>query len=305
MGRICILGSINMDNVIDVPHIPKVGETVLGLNINKNPGGKGANQAVCASRLGSDVSIVGKVGKDENGKFLLKHLKDDNINMDYIFIDNENQTGIANISVDKEGNNSIVVVPGSNMNITEEEINRARDIIKSANIVVAQFEIPINIIIKGFEYAKENNITTILNPAPAKEIPDELFKVTDIIIPNEGEAYDITGIQVCNLDSAKMASQFFFDKGVSNTIITLGEKGAALIAKDRGCVLPAHCVKARDTTAAGDAFIGAFANKLSDQESFNFEILKECVKFGNLVSSITVQRLGAKNSLPYRRELMP
>lgn len=302
MNRICVLGSINMDLVVNVENMPKVGETILSKSFQKIAGGKGANQAIAASRCKSLVSMIGKIGKDDNGQTLKKLLKDDNINTDLVFEDEINPTGIAIITVDKNSNNSIVVVSGSNMELCEKDLDKAKDKIKNCDILVSQFETPEDITIKAFNIAKENGKVTILNPAPAKKINNDLLKVTDIIIPNEVEAEVLTGIKVNDLESAALAGEKFLNEGVKFAIITLGEKGAAIIGDGKSKLIEAFKVNAIDTTAAGDSFIGALSSKLS-YNNLRFNNLIEAVTFGNKVSSIAVQRKGAQPSIPTIEEV--
>lgn len=303
LNKVCVLGSINMDVVLSVKKIPRPGETVLSTGVKKNPGGKGANQAVAAARLGSNVSMIGKVGQDSNGDYLVNRLKNDSVNTDCVLIDTENPTGIAVISLDCEGNNSIIVNPGSNMNIKEDEICVAEDIIKNSDIIVTQLETPINAALKAFKFAKEHNIITLLNPAPAQAVPDELLQVTDLIAPNETEAETLTGVSVYDIDSARAAAAKFEMHGVKYVIITLGSRGAAIVSGDRAEIIDAYKVKAVDTTAAGDAFIGAAAAMLCRNKFLSYECVREAVKFGNKVSSIAVQRYGAQPSLPFISEI--
>lgn len=302
MNKICVLGSINMDMVLKVEDMPKVGETILCKSFEKIPGGKGANQAVAAKRSGGHVYMISKIGEDENGIMLEEALKKDKINVNYVFKDKKNPTGIAIITVNSNGNNSIVVVSGANMEIKDEDIENAFSAIKESQIVIAQFETPENMTIKAFKKAKELGKITILNPAPAKEIDEELLKYTDIIIPNETEAKVLTGVDVAGLEDAQKAAEVFFTKGVKWVIITLGSKGAAVISKEEATVVPAYKVNAIDTTAAGDSFIGALSTKINS-ENITFKSLIEAVKFGNKVSSIAVQRKGAQPSIPYLEEV--
>jgi ribokinase len=303
MNKTCVLGSLNMDIVLEVENMAKVGETIFAKSLATIPGGKGANQAVAAKRMGSDVSMIGKVGLDSNGDFLVSELARDCINTDYIFRDNKESTGTAIINVNREGNNSIVVVAGANMNIGEDEIKKCYPIIKNSDVIIAQFETPSEITMDAFIYAKSQGIITILNPAPAKKIDTELFKYTDIIIPNETEAYELTGTLVEDLESAKKAADNFIDMGVNYIIITLGSKGAALITKDKAEIIPAIKVNAIDTTAAGDSFIGAVSSKLGAGK-LSYENLKTAIVFANKVSSIVVQRSGAQPSIPTMKEVI-
>lgn len=303
MNKTCILGSLNMDIVLEVENMAKVGETIFAKSIATIPGGKGANQAVAAKRMGSDVCMIGKVGLDSNGDFLVTELARDSINTEYIFRDSKESTGTAIINVNREGNNSIVVVAGANMNINSAEIKKSYSIIKGSDVIIAQFETPSEITMEAFIYAKSQGIITMLNPAPAKKIDNELFKYTDIIIPNETEAYELTGIIVENLESAKKAADNFIAVGVNYVIITLGSKGAALITKEKAEIIPAIKVNAIDTTAAGDSFIGAVSSKLGTEE-LSYENLKKAIVFANKVSSIVVQRSGAQPSIPTMKEVI-
>lgn len=303
MSKICVLGSVNMDIVLKVEHMVKIGETIFAKNITNIPGGKGANQAIASKRMGSGVYMIGKVGLDSNGDFLVSKLAYDGINTDYIFKDNKETTGTAIINVNNEGDNSIVVVAGANMNITIDEIKKSFSIIKDCDVLIAQYETPSEITIEAFNYAKSQGIITILNPAPAKKLDEKLLKCTDIIIPNETEAYEITGIIVDDLESAKKAAKIFIIMGVSYVIITLGSKGAVLATKDKAELIPAIKVKAIDTTAAGDSFIGAIASTV-DTHELSFENLKKTIVFANKVSSIVVQRSGAQPSIPTMQEVI-
>ncbi|WP_195972167.1 ribokinase [Clostridium thermobutyricum] len=303
MNKVCVLGSINMDLVIKVKDMPKVGETILSKSFEKIAGGKGANQAVAAKRCGNEVSMIGKIGLDDNGKALKRLLEDDEIDTSLIFEDEKNPTGMAMITVDENSDNSIIVISGSNMNINEGEIEKSKEKIKNSDILISQFETPEDMTIKAFNIAKENGKITILNPAPAKEIKKELLKVTDIIIPNETEAELLTGIKVNDLDTAKLAGKKLLESGVKFAIITLGEKGAAIINNKRAELVKAFKVNAVDTTAAGDSFIGGLSSKLNIND-LNFENLIKAVTFGNKVSSIAVQREGAQPSIPTLEEVI-
>lgn len=303
MNKVCVLGSMNMDLVLKVKDMPKIGETILSKSFQKIAGGKGANQAVAAKRCGSEVSMISKIGKDENGTELRNKLIDDNINVEYVFEDKKEPTGMALIMVNEGGNNSIIVNSGSNMTLNSSEIKSTENIIKDSDILISQFETPEEITLEAFKMAKNYDKITILNPAPAKKINDELLKYTDLIIPNETEAEVLTGVKVKNLDDAKKAGKVFLEKGVKFVIITLGENGAALIGEDFCDVIPAYKVNAIDTTAAGDSFIGGLSSKL-DINNVERKTLKEAINFGNKVSSIAVQRKGAQPSIPYLNEVL-
>lgn len=303
MNKVCVLGSINMDLVIRVNEMPKEGETILSESFEKIAGGKGANQAVAARRCGNIVSMIGKIGKDDNGKILKGLLEEDSIDTNLIFEDENEPTGMAVITVNKNGNNSITVISGSNMTLNKDEIEKSKEIIENSDILISQFEVPEEVILEAFKIAKENNKITILNPAPAKKIDEELLKYTDIIIPNETEAELLTGIKVKDLESAKLAANGLLEKGVKFVIVTLGSKGAVVISKECRQIVEAYKVKAIDTTAAGDSFIGGLSSKL-DIENLSFENLLKAVKFANKVSSITVQRKGAQPSIAKLEEVI-
>lgn len=303
MNKVSVIGSINMDMIVSVDSMPKVGETIISDNFKSAHGGKGANQAVAAKKMGNDVFMISKIGQDASGKEILESLKNENINVDKVFKSNDKPTGTAIITVNKEGNNSIMVVPGANMDINVNEVQECSEVIKNSDILVAQFETSIDATVEAFRIAKENNVITILNPAPAKKIPDELLKYTDMIIPNETEAQVLTGVEVKDLESAKNAAEVFFEKEVKFVIITMGEKGAALISENKSVLIPAYKVKAVDTTAAGDSFIGALTSKMN-KGNIDEDNLIEAIKFGNKVSSIVVQKEGAQPSIPYLNEIV-
>jgi len=302
MYDVCVVGSLNMDMVVNVDRIPNIGETVLANGFKKIPGGKGANQAVAARRMGSSVVMVGCVGDDENGRILIDNLDKDGIDTAYIKKDLETPTGIALIYVDKEGRNNISVYPGANLQINKEDVNKLNSIIES-KVVITQFETPVETAIESFKLAKKNKRITILNPAPARQIPDELIQLSDIIIPNETETEVITGIKPIDEKSIKDAADIMLHKGAKYVIITLGEKGAAIVNKEKFVIVEAYKVNAVDTTAAGDSFIGGLAHYISKKDNLSFDILQDAVKFANKVSAIAVTREGAQSSIPYMWEL--
>ncbi|HAZ37902.1 MAG TPA: ribokinase [Clostridiaceae bacterium] len=298
--RLCVVGSLNMDIVLNVNNLPKKGETILSDSISRIPGGKGANQAVSAARLGCDVHMIGKIGADESGAILLDALKKEKIDTEFVYKDVTSPTGTAIIPVDKDGNNSIIVVPGSNMEIQKEDIRKAEDYISKSDAVVTQFETPVEAAVEAFSIAKSHNVFTVLNPAPARETSDELLKLTDIIIPNETEVMALTGVRVTNIESAVQAGKDFLKHGVKVVIVTMGDKGATIVMESRSGFVPAYKVKAVDTTAAGDCFIGAFVSKLS---SLDYETVLKATDFACRASSIAVSRKGAQPSLPYLDEV--
>lgn len=304
MYDVCVVGSLNMDLVLSVDKIPSIGETILANGLKKIPGGKGANQAVAAARLGSKVVMLGCIGNDDNGKILIENLKKDEIDVNYIKVIDQAPTGIALITVDKKANNSITVVPGANMQIDVKDICNLDKVIEESKVVVAQFETPIETITKAFSIAKKNGKFTILNPAPAKEINEELISLSDVVIPNETETEVITGIDPKDDKSIKEAGQVLIKKGAKSVIITLGSRGAAVIDKDNFMIVDAYKVNAIDTTAAGDSFIGGVAFYLTKHGTYDYSSLCEAVKFANKVSAIAVTKEGAQSSLPYLKEVV-
>lgn len=300
MNKVTVIGSINLDTNLRVAQMAKPGETIHAQEHYSAAGGKGANQAVAAARSGCAVSFVGAVGDDAPGKEMLALLKKENINLDGVKEVADESTGQAFITVDDSGQNSITIYSGANYAFDQEDIKQNSDLIAASDFVVAQFETPIEATIQGFKIAHQNSAKTILNPAPAiTEIPAELLQVTDIIIPNETEAATITGIEVVDEKSAKKAADELHELGVSAVIITIGDKGAFYDFQDKQGLIPAFKVKAVDTTAAGDTFIGAMTSILKP----DFSNLSDAITFANKASSLTVQRYGAQPSIPTKAEV--
>lgn len=299
MKKITILGSINMDMVIEVDNIPKKGETIFGNSLAYFPGGKGANQGVAARRLGNHVTILGAIGNDEIGEQLYTALGKEGIVIDRIKRVEDN-SGLAIIKVEKTGENNIVVLKGANDYIDIQYIKDNKDIIVDSDIIISQFEIPIEVIEEGFKIAKENDTVTILNPAPGRIIEDSLLSKTDIIIPNETEAEIITGISPDKEENMIEIGKYFLNKGVKAVILTLGEKGSFLMTYEKYIHIDAEKVEAIDTTAAGDSFVGAFSTMIN---SLDFRDLLYAVKIGTKAAALTVQKKGAQESLPYLREI--
>lgn len=291
-----------MDMVIKVKSMPKEGETILADGIKKISGGKGANQAIAAARMGSKVYIIGRVGKDENGHNLINKMVEDGVNVNNVLIDDKEATGTAIITVNDNGNNSIIVISGANMSISSEQVMKAEEVIKRSDICAAQLETQVNSLKLVFKLAKKYGRFTILNPSPAKKLDEELIENTDIMVPNETEMLSLSGVQVYDLKSAEKASEKFIRRGMKAVIITLGEKGAVIVTKYKSELIPAYKVKAIDTTAAGDSFLGTLVSKI-DTKNVTFENLKQAVIFGNKVSSIVVQRRGAQPSIPKLSDL--
>ena len=298
-NKILVVGSSNTDMVIKTKKFPSPGETIIGGKFIMNAGGKGANQAVAAVRLGGNVNFVGKTGNDIFGKQAIYHLKEEGINVDYVTVDPDNESGVALITVDEYGENSIVVAPGANGNLRFIDFDEALPEFLEADLVLMQLEIPIETVEYIARTAILNEKKVILNPAPATRISDDLLRHLTIITPNESEAEIITGIRIRDEKSASEAAKFLHEKGVEMVIITMGSAGAFLYLNGRGELFPAPKVEAVDTTAAGDTFNGALVVALAEGKT-----PEESIIFANRAASVSVTRLGAQSSIPFRKELV-
>jgi len=300
MAEILVIGSSNTDMVIQAPYLPTAGETVLGKKFVMNPGGKGANQAVAAARLGGNVSFLGKLGEDLFGQQAIANLQREGISTDYLLVDPKYSSGVALITVDKQGENMIVVASGANMALTEAEIVQSQEAIAQAKLILLQLEIPLDTVELAVKIDSELGKTIILNPAPAFPLTDSLLSRVTILTPNQTEAKILTGIEVDSPSTARLAAQQLYKRGVANVIITLGKEGAYLFNEQVAQLIPSYTVEAVDTTAAGDTFNGALAVALSEGQE-----MVEAVKFANLAAAVSVTRLGAQSSLPLRQEVEP
>lgn len=297
MKKIIVIGSANTDMVVKSEKLPLPGETLLGGTFFMNAGGKGANQAVAAARMGGDVTFVAKVGSDIFGKQTIANLKQEKIDTKYLFIDETAPSGTALIMVNNKGENCIVVAPGANANLFPKDIDLLTDF-HEAEIILMQLEIPMETIAVVTKKAKMNDQLVILNPAPAQQLNDELLNGLFLITPNETEAGLLTGIDVEDETTAAKAADFFLSKGVRNVIITLGSRGAYFQNEHLNFTVSAPKVKALDTTAAGDTFNGALAVALT--ENMDWE---KAIKFAVKAASISVTRQGAQASIPFRNEI--
>jgi ribokinase len=298
MGRIVVIGSTNTDMVVKSRKIPSPGETILGGSFFMNPGGKGANQAVAAARLNGNVTFVTKTGNDLFGD-QAKHIFDfEGIDTKHLVSDPKNPSGIALIMVDQNGENCIVVAPGSNGTLSAYDI--AEDVYGNdpSDVFLLQLEIPVSTVEFVVQKVFERDNRVILNPAPAKQLSDDLLQCVNIITPNEGEAELLTGIKVSDASSAEKAAIKLKSKGAENVIITMGGSGAYLLTDSVSKLIPVVPVRAVDTTAAGDVFNGALAVAISEGKN-----LEEAVIFANKAAAISVTRMGAQASAPYRKEL--
>lgn len=296
--RIVVIGSSNTDMVIKTLHLPRPGETVLGGDFFMLQGGKGANQAVAAARLGGDTAFLCKVGHDPFGEASLAAYASEGIDTSYCLQTQEAPSGVALITVDVMAENCIVVAPGANARLTPADIAAAEPLIASADLVLMQMEIPIETIIEAADIATRHHVRVVLNPAPAAPIPESLFARLYLITPNRTEAETLTGIRVTNAESARRAADLLTQKGVKKVVITLGAEGALIKEGDRYELIAAQQVKAVDTTAAGDTFNGALAVALTEGHT-----LPEAVRFATRASAIAVTRMGAQASIPTRGEV--
>ena len=297
MKKIVVVGSANTDMVVKAATLPLPGETLLGGTFFMNAGGKGANQAVAAARLGGNVTLIAKVGNDIFGKQTIEGLQKENINTDFVFTDDTAPSGIALIMVNEEGENCIVVAPGANANLLPTDIETV-NAINEAAIILMQLEIPLATIEAVAIMAKATNQQVIINPAPAQPLSDELLNGLFLITPNETEATLLTGVTVTNQATASKAADIFFNRGVQNVIITLGKQGDYFKNRNEQFKVAAPVVQAKDTTAAGDTFSGALTVGLTENMDW-----QQAIQFAVTAASISVTRLGAQASVPFRSEI--
>ncbi|MFZ4546229.1 MAG: ribokinase [Bacteroidales bacterium] len=296
--KIVVVGSCNTDMVIKADRLPIPGETILGGTFFMNPGGKGANQAVAAARMGGNVTLISKTGNDVFGKQSVMLYTAENIKTNYIYSDPKHPSGVALITVDSQGENCIVVASGANAYLTPSDIDKASAEIENSDLVLMQLEIPIDTVEYVAEMANKKGIKVILNPAPARALSDNLLKHLYIIIPNKSEAEILSGIKVSDIESAKQAADIISAKGVDIVVITLGSQGALIKEYNEYLFVEAFKVDALDTTAAGDTFCGSVCVGLSEGRS-----VLDSVKLAARAAAITVTRMGAQASIPYRSEL--
>ena len=300
MSKISVLGIFVADISFYGNKIPSIGETILGDSYNIGPGGKGCNQSIAIARLGGRVSFISKLGKDNYGDLALKTLKENKINFSSITQSSNLQTGVAGIMLDKiSGKNAINVITGAPSTLTISEIDKHINIIKNSKIFLTQLEVPKEVTLNCLKVAKENNVITILNPAPAAEISKEFFNYIDYFTPNEIEAEFYTGLKISNEKEAKEASIKLLKLGLKKVIITLGEKGLFYSDGNEDIYLKARSLEAIDTTGAGDAFNGGLAYALSQNKS-----LKDALNLANQVAGLSTLKLGAGNAMPYLKELI-
>jgi ribokinase len=297
--RICIVGASNIDLVSYVPRLPAPGETLHGTEFRMGFGGKGANQAVMAARLGADVTLVTKLGSDIFGENAMKNFAAQGISSRHIHVTDQASTGVAPIAVGDEGANTIIIVTGANDLLTTAEIEAAGPEIRQAGVLVCQLEVPLNLSLAALRRARAAGVRTILNPAPARaELPAEFYELSDIFCPNERETELLTGQSVDSLAGATSAARVLLERGAGTVILTLGERGSLIVTHDGAVQVPARRVKAVDTTGAGDAFVGSLAFYLAAGKS-----LEVSAGRANRIAALSVQRHGAQSSFPWASEL--
>lgn len=296
MNHIVVVGSLNMDLVVTAPRHPQPGETILGGEFNTFPGGKGANQAVAAARLNAPVVMIGRVGNDAFGDQLLETLTHDQVDTAYVVRDKNSSTGIALITVAASGQNTIVVASGANARVSPEQILSAEATFEGARVLLLQLECPLPAVAQAIQLARKHNVPIVLNPAPAQTLSASLLAEVDYLIPNQTELALLTGSPAST--PPQLAASLLQQSGIRHVIITLGEGGVLIVEGGQTVHLPAYQVPVIDTTAAGDAFVGAFAVALMENYSTH-----EAAIWGNAAGALAVGRAGAQPSLPTRTEL--
>jgi ribokinase len=296
MPDILVIGSLNADLVVRAPRFPKPGETISGEDLQVIPGGKGANQAVAAARQGASVAMVGRVGNDGFGPVLIDNLQQNNVDTTYVQTDPTCATGTAIIVVDANGQNSIVLSAGGNGRVSPADVESIS--FPDHKLLLLQLEIPLETVLAATRHAKENSLPVLLNPAPARPLPEELISLPDFIVPNEIELSLLTNQPVNDPASAESAAKRLLERGAQNVIVTLGAKGALIVAGKQVIHVDTYPVNVVDTTAAGDAFIGGFASALLQNKSF-----EDAVHYGCACGALATTKFGAQPSLPTREEV--
>ncbi|MGQ9456401.1 MAG: ribokinase [Armatimonadota bacterium] len=296
--RITVIGSSNVDMVVKTERIPRPGETVIGGEFIMVPGGKGANQAVCAAKLGADVTLVARVGDDVFGRMSLENFQKVGVRTDYVIMDSQNPNGIALITVDSKGENTIVVAPGANHVLSPADVELARAAIEESKILVLQLEIPLDTVRRAIELANSEGVRVLLNPAPVRSLPDGLLAQVDMLVPNQHEAAYLVGAESGEHIDPESVARRLRELGVPTVAITLGSAGAFVSSEQGEEFVEACKVSAVDTTAAGDAFIGALACAIAEDMS-----VMDAVRFATKVAAISVTRMGAQSSMPSKEEV--
>lgn len=297
-GKIAVVGSANTDMVILADHFPSPGETILGGKFLMNPGGKGANQAVAAARLGGNVFFISRVGEDVFGQETFQNINREGIDTQGLHKHPNLPSGVALITVDKNGENTIVVASGANMALSAQELEQHLPLIQSSEILLMQLEIPMESVLYAAKAAFQWGKKVILNPAPAADLPSELYPYIYVITPNETETKQLTGIRVTDEMTAKKAAEKLVSLGVKHVVITLGAAGAYLYSKGIQQIVPTPKVTAIDSTAAGDTFNGALAVALAEGMDW-----VTAVTFSNRAAALSVTLMGAQASIPFRKSV--
>lgn len=297
-SRLTVLGSINVDHIMNIAQFPAPGETVIGKQYQTAFGGKGANQAVACGRSGADITFIACVGDDAIGAEILAQLQRDRIHTAAVSVVPEAATGVAMIFVNEDGENVIGISAGANAALTPAHFARYKGLVEQSDALLMQLESPLETVIAAAQAAKNHQTRVILNPAPARELPDSLLTLVDVITPNETEAEKLTGISVSDETGAARAAQVLHDKGIGQVLITLGSRGVWLSVNGEGRRIPGFKVNAVDTIAAGDTFNGAYVTALLEGKPAD-----EAVRFAHAAAAIAVTRRGAQPSVPWRREI--
>jgi ribokinase len=294
--RVTVVGAANTDLISYVPRLPRVGETLHGTSFQVGYGGKGANQAVMAAKLGGEVTLVCKLGRDIFGEGALENLRGLGVDTSHVSFTEEASSGVAPIAVDAEGRNSIIIVTGANDLLSADDVERARPAIAASDVLVCQLEIPVETTLAALRVARAEGVRTILNPAPAREeLPEELYRLSDVLTPNEPETELLTGMA-----AGEAAARELLARGTGAVVLTLGERGCLVVEGETAVEVPVERVRAVDTTGAGDAFVGALAVRLAAGRS-----LVEAAEHANAVAAISVQRRGTQTSFPHADEVPP
>ncbi len=298
-GRITVVGSLNMDLIVRASRLPRPGETLLAGEFHTAPGGKGANQAVAAARLGADVSMIGRVGADDFGRALLDTLAADRVDTRFVTQDPGASTGVALIVVDDNGENTILVASGANMQVSPHDVEQAETALAGADLLLLQLELPLETVRRAAEIAKAHGVPVVLNPAPARPLEQGLLSLVDVLVPNEGETALLTGLPVSTQQEVAQAARRLLDLGVGRAVLTLGERGSFLASPEEEVWQTAFKIKPVDTTAAGDAFVGGFAVGLGEGRP-----AAEALAWGNAAGALAATKLGAQPSLPGREDMI-
>ena len=298
MDKILVIGSFMMDLVAKTPRAPIEGETIKGISFSQFTGGKGANQAVAAAKLGANVVMLGKLGKDSFAESHINSLKEYNVEHSYVMTEENDSTGVGFITLEANGKNRIIIIPGANLKVTPEDIEKHEELIKECSTLILQMEIPIESIYKSIDIAYKYNKNIIFNPAPYAEFDKSYLSKLTYIVLNEIEARDCTGIEISDKDNAKKAAEKLLNLGCRNVLITMGEKGVYFLNGEEEHFLKSLKVEVVDTTAAGDEFIGSFAYALTRGWS-----ISNAIKFANASAALSVTKMGSQPSLPYFHEV--